>query len=122
VGAVDSRKNRRQGGAAPPSGAAFSGGLRSPRHVCDTPYDGGSIPDQRRTDFFRAYIGAVARAIKDGANICKYHAWSLLDNFECAEGYSQRFGLTYVHFRNQERTIKDSGIWYGHLAATGKLS
>jgi beta-glucosidase len=88
----------------------------------DTPYDGGTIPDQRRTDFFRGYIGAVARAIKDGANIRGYHAWSLLDNFEWAEGYSQRFGLTYVDFRNQKRTIKDSGIWYGNLAATGKLS
>jgi beta-glucosidase len=88
----------------------------------DTPLEGGGVPDRRRTDFYRGYIGAVARAIRDGANIQGYHAWSLLDNFEWAEGYSQRFGLTYVDFRDQKRTIKDSGIWYGNLAATGKLS
>ncbi|HXZ81750.1 MAG TPA: GH1 family beta-glucosidase [Terriglobales bacterium] len=88
----------------------------------DTPDEHGRVPDQRRTNFYRGYVGAVARAIKDGANIRGYHAWSLLDNFEWAEGYSQRFGLTYVDFRTQKRTIKDSGRWYGQLAATGKLS
>jgi beta-glucosidase len=88
----------------------------------DTPYEGGGVPDQRRIDYFRGYIGAVARALKDGANIQGYHAWSLLDNFEWAEGFSQRFGFTYVDFRNQKRIIKDSGLWYGNLAATGKLS
>jgi len=88
----------------------------------DTPYEGGRVPDQRRIDYFRGYIGAVARALKDGANIQSYHAWSLLDNFEWAEGFSQRFGFTYVDFRNQKRIIKDSGLWYGNLAATGKLS
>jgi beta-glucosidase len=88
----------------------------------DTPFEGGGVPDRRRIDFYRGYIGAVARAIADGANIGGYHAWSLLDNFEWAEGFSQRFGLTYVDFRNQKRSIKDSGIWYGNLAATGKLS
>ena len=44
-----------------------------------------------------------------------------MDNFEWAEGYSQRFGLAYVDFRSQKRTLKDSGKWYGQLAATGKL-
>jgi beta-glucosidase len=88
----------------------------------DTPYEGGAVPDRRRTDFYRGYIGAVARAIKAGANIQGYHAWSLLDNFEWAEGFSQRFGLTYVDFRDQKRTLKDSGIWYGNLAATGRLT
>jgi beta-glucosidase len=71
---------------------------------------------------WRGYIGAVARGVRDGANIQGYHAWSLLDNFEWAEGFSQRFGLTYVDFRNQKRAIKDSGLWYGKLAASGKLN
>ncbi len=88
----------------------------------DVPDEHGRVADQRRTDFYRAYIGAVGRAIKDGANIRGYHAWSLMDNFEWAEGYTQKFGLAYVDFRNQKRTIKDSGKWYGNLAATGKLS
>jgi beta-glucosidase len=88
----------------------------------DTPDEHGLIPDQRRIDFYRGYVGAVGRAIKDGANIRGYHAWSLMDNFEWAEGYSQRFGLAYVDFRSQMRTLKDSGKWYGNLAATAKLT
>ena len=78
----------------------------------DTPMTDGSVPDRRRTDFYRGYISAVGRAIKDGANVRGYHAWSILDNFEWAEGYSQRFGLVYVDFRTQKRYIKDSGKWY----------
>jgi beta-glucosidase len=88
----------------------------------DTPDEHGRVADQRRIDFFRGYLGAVAHAIKDGANIRGYHAWSLLDNFEWAESYTQRFGFTFVNFHNQKRTIKDSGLWYGKLAASGKLS
>ena len=56
------------------------------------------------------------------AKIRAYHAWSLLDNFEWAEGCTQRFGLTYVDFRTQKRTLKDSGRWYGQLAASGRLA
>jgi beta-glucosidase len=89
----------------------------------DTPYDaqGGHVPDTRRIAFFRDHLSELARAIHDGANVRAYHAWSLLDNFEWTDGYSQRYGLTYVDYRNQKRTIKDSGLWYGKLAATGKL-
>jgi len=87
----------------------------------DAPDEHGRVADQRRIDFYRGYIGAVARAIKDGANIRGYHAWSLMDNFEWEEGYTQRFGLTFVDFRTQQRTLKDSGKWFGELAARGKL-
>jgi beta-glucosidase len=87
----------------------------------DTPLPDGGVPDRRRIDFYRGYLGAVGRALRDGARIRAYHAWSLLDNFEWAEGYSQRFGLTWVDFRTLKRTLKDSGKWYGRLAANGKL-
>src|SRR5215470_6808271 len=88
----------------------------------DSPDAHGKIPDQRRIDFTRGYLSALGRAISKGANVRAYHHWSLLDNFEWAEGYSQRFGLVYVDFRSQKRTVKDSGKWYAELAKTGKLS
>jgi beta-glucosidase len=89
----------------------------------DTPYDkeNGSIPDGRRTSFFREELAELARAIADGARVRAFHAWSLLDNFEWADGYSQRYGLTYVDFRDQKRTIKASGQWYGRVSSTGRL-
>lgn len=89
----------------------------------DGPYakEGGRIPDARRTEFFRAHLSELARAIKDGANVRAYHAWSLLDNFEWLEGYTQRYGLTYVDFRDQTRRLKDSGLWYGRVAASNRL-
>lgn len=87
----------------------------------DGPYENGHVPDPRRIAFTRGYLSALGRAIKDGANVRGYHHWSLMDNFEWAEGFAQRFGLTYVDFRNEKRTIKDSGYWYGKLAASGAL-
>jgi beta-glucosidase len=89
----------------------------------DTPYEeqGGRVPDARRIAFFRAELAELARAIADGANVRAFHAWSLLDNFEWADGYSERYGLTYVDYRNQKRTVKDSGLWYGEVAASNRL-
>ena len=89
----------------------------------DAPYakQGGQVPDARRIAFFRSYLAELARAISDGAKVRAYHAWTLLDNFEWADGYSQRYGLTYVDFRDQSRTVKDSGRWYGRVAAANRL-
>jgi beta-glucosidase len=87
----------------------------------DGPDASGAIRDTRRISYHRGYMGGVARAIAEGADVRSYHAWSLLDNFEWAEGYSQRFGLAYVDFKTQQRTIKDSGRWYARVAAENKM-
>jgi beta-glucosidase len=87
----------------------------------DGPDEAGRVPDARRIEFHRQILAELARAIADGARVRAYHAWSLLDNFEWADGYTQRYGLTYVDFRTRKRTIKDSGLWYGRVAATGRL-
>jgi beta-glucosidase len=88
----------------------------------DAPDAHGAVPDQRKVEFLRGYLSALARSMNDGANIRAYHCWSLLDNFEWAEGYTQRFGIVYVDFRDQRRIIKESGHWYAKLAATGNLT
>jgi beta-glucosidase len=81
----------------------------------------GEVPDQRRVQFMREYLTELGRALLHGAYVRSYHYRSLLDNFEWAEGYAQRFGLVYVDFRSQKRTIKNSGKWYAKLAETGEL-
>jgi beta-glucosidase len=87
----------------------------------DTPDETGQVPDTRRIAFHREHFAELARAISDGAKVRAYHAWSLVDNFEWADGYTQRYGLTYVDFRSQKRTVKDSGLWYGRVAAANRL-
>jgi beta-glucosidase len=83
----------------------------------DGPDTRGVVNDQRRIDFYRGYLAAVARAIEDGADVRGYHAWTLLDNFEWTEGFAQRFGLVYTDFPGADRTLKQSGVWYGRVAA-----
>ena len=59
----------------------------------------------------------MERAIEHGAPVAGYFVWSLMDNFEWAEGYSRRFGLIYVDFETQRRVVKDSGRWYAGFIA-----
>jgi beta-glucosidase len=63
----------------------------------------------------------MGEAIKAGADVRGYHAWSLLDNFEWAEGYAARFGIVYVDYPTQERIPKASFRWYRDLIASGRL-
>jgi beta-glucosidase len=88
----------------------------------DRPDASGVVHDNGRIGYHREYLAALARSIADGADVRGYHAWSLLDNFEWAEGFSQRFGLAYVDVKTQERTIKDSGRWYAKLAAENRMA
>jgi len=87
----------------------------------DSPDAKGVIHDARRIAYHREYLAALARSISDGANVRGYHAWTLMDNFEWADGYNQRFGLAYVDFKTQKRIIKDSGHWYGRVAAENRV-
>jgi beta-glucosidase len=88
----------------------------------DTPGAGGNIFDTRRIEYHSQYLHALAQAIADGADVRGYHAWTLMDNLEWAEGFSQRFGLAYTDFKTQQRTIKDSGRWYAKVAAANRIA
>ncbi len=75
----------------------------------DSPEASGSIPDDRRAAFFRGILTELAHTIHDGARVRAFHECSLLDNFEGTNGYSQRYGLTWMDFCDQSRIVKDSG-------------
>ncbi len=70
------------------------------------------VYDFQRIRFLERYLEQVLRAQKEGAPVKGYFVWTLLDNFEWAEGFYPRFGLVYVDFKTQQRIIKESGYWY----------
>lgn len=72
----------------------------------------GTVPDGHRIDFMHRHLVALERAQRAGVPLLGYHAWSLLDNFEWAEGYRRRFGLVHVDFETLERVPKASFEWY----------
>ncbi|MGE6221715.1 GH1 family beta-glucosidase [Nubsella zeaxanthinifaciens] len=72
----------------------------------------GKIDDRERIAYFEAYLSAMLKAKNEGINITGYLAWTLMDNFEWAEGYQARFGLVHNDFKTQQRTIKQSGYWW----------
>jgi beta-glucosidase len=84
------------------NGAAF------PDSVVD-----GKVKDTLRENYLKNYIQQVYKAKSEGVKVEGYFVWSLMDNFEWAEGYHPRFGLVHVDFETQQRIIKDSGKWYG---------
>jgi beta-glucosidase len=85
--------------------------------VQDAPDASGAIDDQPRIRYLDGHLRALADAITAGVDVRGYLAWSLLDNFEWAEGYHQRFGLVYVDYATQRRTPKSSFAWYRDLIA-----
>lgn len=72
----------------------------------------GEVKDEARINYHREYLSAVLKAKQEGVNVKGYFAWTLMDNFEWAEGIKSRFGLVYVDFNTQLRTIKNSGYWF----------
>ena len=81
----------------------------------------GSVDDPDRIAYLREHIAAVERARDAGADVRAYVAWTLLDNFEWAEGYTKKFGLVEVDRLDQHRTPKASYRWYSQLAHAGSL-
>ncbi len=72
----------------------------------------GSINDEERKEYVRVHLEAIRRALADGINIKGYFNWTAFDNFEWNNGFSTRFGMIYVDFVTQQRTIKKSGEFY----------
>jgi beta-glucosidase len=81
------------------------------------PDETGEVNDVRRVEYLLSHLAAAGRAIQKGAPLKSYYAWSLMDNFEWAEGYNKRFGLVHVNFKTLERTIKNSGVAYSQVIA-----
>jgi beta-glucosidase len=75
----------------------------------------GKVRDPQRIDFLHRYISGLKRAAKEGIPVEGYFQWSLMDNFEWAEGYKERFGLIFVDYPTQRRIPKDSFYWYQAL-------
>jgi len=82
----------------------------------------GHVHDHARIDFLTRYLRQIERAIKDGVDIRGYFHWSIMDNFEWAEGYKHRFGLVHVDYQTQRRTLKDSALWYRDVISTNGAS
>ncbi len=75
----------------------------------------GQVHDSQRIDFLTRYLREFRRAGEDGIDIRGYFQWSIMDNFEWAEGYRERFGLIFVDYPTQKRVLKDSAHWYAEL-------
>ncbi len=75
----------------------------------------GSVDDEQRRHFFELHVDACRRAVEQGLPLRGYFAWSLLDNFEWAFGFSRRFGIVHVDYETQQRTVKKSGLWFREL-------
>ena len=78
----------------------------------------GQVHDPQRIDFLQRYLLELQRAVQDGVEVRGYFQWSFMDNFEWADGFTRRFGLTHVDFETQERTLKDSARWYAEVIRT----
>ena len=72
----------------------------------------GEVKDDKRIKFINDYLSSVKRAVSEGIPVMGYQYWSLMDNFEWAEGYGPRFGLVYVDYKTQKRTLKNSAYHY----------
>ncbi|MEP3428830.1 MAG: GH1 family beta-glucosidase [Roseibium sp.] len=77
--------------------------------------ENGTINDQRRIDYLEKHFSAMTKPIEAGIPLKGYFLWSLMDNYEWAEGYKMRFGIVHVDYDTQVRTLKNSALWYKDL-------
>jgi len=84
-------------------------------------WDVGGLEDVWRTAYHREILSSLAQACAQGAPVKGYFAWSFLDNFEWADGFSKRFGLVHVDFATRKRTVKASGRWYARVARENRV-
>ncbi|MCP4880030.1 MAG: beta-glucosidase [Gammaproteobacteria bacterium] len=79
---------------------------------CDWVHTNGQVEDPGRIDYVRRHLKSLRQAAADGVDVAGYFYWSIMDNFEWAHGYQQRFGLVHVDYDTQKRTPKSSAYWY----------
>mgnify|MGYP001591894646 CR=1 FL=1 len=79
---------------------------------CDWVHADGEVADPGRIDYVRHHLQNLRQAANNGVDVAGYFYWSIMDNFEWAHGYQQRFGLVHVDFDTQKRTPKQSAYWY----------
>lgn len=87
----------------------------------DTMAENGRVHDPERTAYILDHVGAIKRAINEGADVRGYFVWSLFDNFEWSWGYGKRFGIVRVDYDTLERTIKDSGREFARLIESARV-
>ncbi len=85
---------------------------------CDSIMLDGKVHDPQRIDFIHRYLLELKKAADEGIPVIGYQYWSIMDNFEWAEGYDKRFGLIYVDYRTGKRTLKDSADFYAEVIRT----
>ncbi len=81
----------------------------------------GQVDDPARLSYIKRHLAMIHKAIQIGVPVLGYFVWSLLDNFEWAYGYSRRFGIVYVEFQSQQRTLKSSAKWYRKVMLENEL-
>lgn len=87
----------------------------------DTLNADASVNDAQRLSYLHDHLAAASRATQAGVALRGYHVWSLLDNFEWAEGYTQRWGITYVDYETQRRYPKRSALWYRDVISSNRV-
>lgn len=87
----------------------------------DDPLVNGRVDDADRVMYLRNYVGQFHRAVAEGYPLKGYFLWSLMDNFEWADGYGKRFGIHYVDFATQKRIPKLSAAWYKEVIRGNRL-